>query len=120
MELNREADAPNHIVGAGDGWIKVGENKHELPLMVTPAELVPLPAGTGEQLDIDSPVLSVAAERKPTILLLGVSGAIEPAKLLGQFNARGIGLEVMDVPAACRTFNILASESRHVIAVLLA
>lgn len=120
MELNREADAPNHIIATGAGWIKVGEDKHQLPLMVTPAELVPLPAAGGEQLDISSPVLSLAVERKPAVLLLGASDAIEPGRLLAQFNARGIGLEIMDVPAACRTFNILASESRHVIAVLLA
>jgi uncharacterized protein len=30
-----------------------------------------------------------------------------------------IGLETMDTPAACRTFNVLASEGRHVIAALL-
>ena len=30
-----------------------------------------------------------------------------------------IGLETMDTQAACRTFNVLASEGRHVIAALL-
>jgi uncharacterized protein len=31
----------------------------------------------------------------------------------------GIGLEVMDTPAACRTFNILAAEGRKVAAAVL-
>jgi uncharacterized protein len=31
----------------------------------------------------------------------------------------GIGVETMDTPAACRTYNILASEGRRVIAALL-
>jgi uncharacterized protein len=31
----------------------------------------------------------------------------------------GIGVETMDTPAACRTYNILASEGRRVVAALL-
>ena len=31
----------------------------------------------------------------------------------------GVGLEVMDTPAACRTYNILAAEGRSVAAALL-
>ena len=33
--------------------------------------------------------------------------------------ARGIGLETMDTAAACRTYNILASEGRKVVVALL-
>jgi uncharacterized protein len=32
---------------------------------------------------------------------------------------RGIGVETMDTAAACRTYNILASEGRKVVALLL-
>jgi uncharacterized protein len=32
---------------------------------------------------------------------------------------RGIGLEVMDTGAACRTYNILMSEGRRVVAALI-
>ncbi|HET7401964.1 MAG TPA: MTH938/NDUFAF3 family protein, partial [Usitatibacter sp.] len=31
----------------------------------------------------------------------------------------GIGVEVMDTPAACRTYNILLGEGRNVIAALI-
>ncbi len=31
---------------------------------------------------------------------------------------RGVGFEVMATEAACRTYNVLASESRHVVAAL--
>ena len=33
--------------------------------------------------------------------------------------AQRTGVETMDTPAACRTYNILASEGRHVLAALL-
>ena len=32
---------------------------------------------------------------------------------------RGIGIETMDMAAACRTYNVLAAEGRHVVAAIL-
>ena len=53
-------------------------------------------------------------------MLLG-SGASqcfpEPA-LLAPLLERGIGIEVMDTGAACRTYNVLVSEDRRVVAAL--
>jgi len=34
------------------------------------------------------------------------------------FGQRGIGIEIMDTPAACRTYNVLAHELRRVVAAL--
>jgi uncharacterized protein len=36
-----------------------------------------------------------------------------------QFLRLGIGFEVMDTGAACRTFNVLVSERRRVVGILL-
>ena len=41
------------------------------------------------------------------------------AQWLTSLYARRIGVETMDTPAACRTFNFLAAEGRKVIAALL-
>jgi uncharacterized protein len=41
------------------------------------------------------------------------------AALLRPLIEQGIGVETMDTPAACRTYNILAGEGRHVIVALL-
>lgn len=57
----------------------------------------------------------------PEIVLLG-SGRQQcfPAASFGaQFMRAGIGFEVMDTGAACRTFNVLAAEQRRVVALLL-
>ena len=59
-------------------------------------------------------------ESLPELLILG-SGwkqKYPPRELLFSLARRGIGLEVMDTPAACRTFNILVSEDRLPAAVL--
>jgi ATP-binding cassette subfamily B protein len=58
---------------------------------------------------------------KPEVVLFGTGAAIRfphPRLTRALTDAR-IGLEVMDTPAACRTFNILAAEGRSVIAALL-
>jgi uncharacterized protein len=55
------------------------------------------------------------------ILLLGLGramGAI-PRKLYTALRAAGIVLEPMDTGAACRTYNVLVAEDRHVAAALL-
>jgi uncharacterized protein len=55
---------------------------------------------------------------QPEVVLLG-SGPTQrfpPAAIRAALTARGVGLEVMDLGAACRTFNILVQEERRVAA----
>ena len=57
---------------------------------------------------------------QPEIVVLG-SGARQrfpDTRLLAVILARGIGCEVMDTGAACRTYNVLVSESRRAVAAL--
>jgi uncharacterized protein len=42
-----------------------------------------------------------------------------PPAFLHSLMAQRIGMETMDTLAACRTYNILAGEGRHVMAALL-
>ena len=63
------------------------------------------------------PVLAL----KPELVVIG-SGPKQqfPApEVMGAVLSRGVGCEVMDTGAACRTYNILASEGRTVVAALL-
>jgi len=57
----------------------------------------------------------------PEIILFGTGweNRLPPRELVFALARRGIGLETMDTPAACRTFNILVSEERNVAAVLI-
>jgi uncharacterized protein len=54
----------------------------------------------------------------PTVVLLGSgrSLAFPSAEVMAACLTRGIGIEVMDNAAAARTFNVLATESRKVVA----
>jgi uncharacterized protein len=53
------------------------------------------------------------------VLGTGTRQRFPDTKLLGAVLARGIGCEVMDTGAACRTYNVLVSEDRPVVAALL-
>jgi uncharacterized protein len=57
----------------------------------------------------------------PEIVILG-SGTRQrfpPTQWLAAMLTRGVGCEVMDTGAACRTYNVLVSEGRRVVAALL-
>jgi uncharacterized protein len=57
----------------------------------------------------------------PEVVIFGSGAAlrfVSPA-LYRMLIERRIGIETMDTPAACRTFNVLASEGRSVVAALL-
>ena len=58
---------------------------------------------------------------EPELILLGTGSQLifPPRELVFSLARRDIGLEAMDTAAACRTFNILASEDRRVAAVLI-
>jgi uncharacterized protein len=58
---------------------------------------------------------------KPDVLLLGTGARqhFPHPRLYRALTDAGIGLECMDTPAACRTYNILVAEGRRVIAAIL-
>ena len=63
-----------------------------------------------------------AGRREVEFLLLGVGArnAPPPADLRKALQAAGIGLEVMDTPAAARVYNVLAAEGRRLAAAIIA
>ena len=53
------------------------------------------------------------------VLSTGASQTFPRAALRAEFATRRIGLEVMEVGAACRTYNVLVGEERKVIGAIL-
>ncbi len=79
----------------------------------------PWPVKSLAQLDVDS--LQPILEQQPAVVLLGTGERqrFPDAKIFAHFGERGIGLEVMDNGALCRTFNILVAEDRAVVAAII-
>ena len=71
--------------------------------------------------DLQSAHFSKIIELKPELVLLGSGQKLTfPAvELYAELIQLGIGVDVMDTGAACRTYNILMSEGRRVIAGLI-
>jgi len=71
--------------------------------------------------EITQETLAAAVALQPQILLIG-TGAVQqfiPIEIYGDFLNQGIGIEIMDTAAACRTYNVLTSENRKVVAALI-
>ena len=64
---------------------------------------------------------SAVIDLDPEIVLLGTGARIQHASaaLRAPFTERRIGFECMDTGAACRSYAVLAAESRRVVAALL-
>ncbi|MDB5867914.1 MAG: hypothetical protein JWP96_246 [Polaromonas sp.] len=64
---------------------------------------------------------ALLADLKPELVIFGSGTRLRfpPPAFLRGLMAQRIGLETMDTLAACRTYNILAGEGRHVIAALV-
>jgi uncharacterized protein len=110
----------NAFTGYGEGYVMVNRQRYEHNLVVLPDRIVTdwQPAGFDQLTATDFARL---AELAPEIVLLGTGTRLRfprPELTRALYEAR-IGLEVMDIQAACRTYNILAAEERKVIAALL-
>jgi len=120
MKFHLATTSGNVVTGLGPGWVRIGATDYRDNLVLTPKSIVTgwAPAGFDGLTESDfAPILS----GKPEVVLFGTGTAIRfphPRLTRALTDAR-IGLEVMDTPAACRTFNILAAEGRGVVAALL-
>lgn len=65
--------------------------------------------------------LAVVADLAPELVLVGSGrqSRFPPRELLAPLLAKGIGCEVMDTAAACRSYAVLAAEGRRVAAALM-
>lgn len=114
----------NLFTAYGDGYVAVNQQRHEGNLLVLPERLVPAwcSARAAELAEADLAKLPEQIGAPPCeIILLGTGTRLRfpPPAWLKPFARTGIGVEVMDLQAACRTYNILAAEGRKVAAALL-
>jgi uncharacterized protein len=113
-------DGLNLFTAYGDDYVAVNQQKHEKNLIVLPENLIPewstATIETLAETDMQK-LLELGVE----VILLGTGKRLRfPAgAMMRPFAPAGIGLEIMDLQAACRTYNILASEGRKVAAALL-
>jgi uncharacterized protein len=120
MKFHLQAPAANVVTGSGPGWVRVGTREYRENVVLTPDTVAPgfAPEGFEALAEADFERL---LDTSPEIVLLG-TGATQRfphPRLTAPLHRAQVGVEVMDTPAACRTYNILVAEGRSVTAALI-
>ena len=121
MKLHADAiQALNTVTAYGPGYVEINRQSYRGSLLILPEEPVQAWGVDGFE-SLTEASFSELLTLRPEIILLG-TGAKQrfPHPRLSAALARaGVGLDVMDTSAACRTYNILMAEGRRVLAALL-
>jgi hypothetical protein len=108
------------VTGYGPGWIAINGERHQHSLLITSKGLLqPWRPATFEALEPAD--FAMLTELGVEIAVFGSGSRLRfiPPAWQAPLMACRLGLEIMDTPAACRTYNILAGEGRPVAALLL-
>lgn len=120
MKIQPDISNVQSVSAYGPDWISIGKQKITTSVVL---------GSRGERLDwackrfedLQASHFAQLAELNAELVIFGSGQRLRFPKpsWLQPLVEKQIGLETMDTPAACRTFNVLASEGRHVIAALL-
>ena len=120
MRFTLEAGSPGNLIrGYAADEIRVAERAVHGSCIITAHELL---TQWGPEVFADfstahlEPIVALAPEL--VILGTGMTQQFAPLPIRQALAARGIGLEAMQLGAACRTFNVLVQEERRVAAAL--
>lgn len=121
MKMHLQGTAGLQVIRShGPGEVTVNSDTFRETFLLTPSAIVPgsWPATLAE---LSAPHLEIIAGLDPEIVLLGTGSKLRhpPATIFAPLIAAGIGYEVMDTGAACRTYNILLGEGRQVCVLFL-
>lgn len=120
MKFDFDDNASSLVITAyAPGWVRIGDTRIESPCVVTPQaiheDILPVDLAS-----VDAAHFERLLALSPEIVILGTGERqqfidFSIAEVLGK---QRVGFEIMDTGAACRSFNILATEDRAVIAAL--
>ena len=113
------AQGANLIRRYGAEFIVVGEQQIDWSCIVSASTLAPWAPRSVEELAAEHLPALFALEPEVVVLSTGTTQKFPRAALRAQFATRRIGLEVMEIGAACRTYNVLVAEERRVLAAIL-
>ncbi|MEW5889640.1 MAG: Mth938-like domain-containing protein [Pseudomonadota bacterium] len=121
MKLHLQSAAGlNVIKDYGAGHVLVGSVRYEASLAILPDQIIDSWARAGFA-GLAASDFQQLAQMRPEVVLIGTGTTqrFPHPSLLRPLIEAGIGHEVMDLGAACRTYNILVTEGRRAVAALL-
>lgn len=102
------------IEGYGPGFFRVGTHVLRGSCLITPWS-----AGPWDGFDDTAPITALIGRIDVLFVGMGAEIAQVPRAFRAPIEAAGIGVEVMNSPAACRTYNVLLGEGRRIAVALL-
>lgn len=116
MKLHLTTGDGNLFTGYGNDYVEINKNRHSGGLIVSSNDIRPWPAACFA--DLNDTHFALIAAMTPELVLIGTGQRIQfpHPKLYRALTDRQIGVDIMDVSALCRTFNVLISEGRQVVA----
>lgn len=117
MQINLEAAEKRAVQAYDDKRIQIDSVVYESSLIVSKNELISELA-IKKIGDMDEDYLQLLIQSKPELIIIGheAPGVFPPFALISQLSKMRIGIECMSIGAACRTYNVLLSEGRFVVA----
>ena len=112
-------EGANLIRRYGTDFIVVGDQEIRASCIVGANVLEPWTPRSLEELSAESFAPLFALRPEVVVLSTGATQRFPRAALRAEFATRKIGLEVMEIGAACRTYNVLVGEERRVLAAVL-
>jgi uncharacterized protein len=111
--------AAQTITAYGDGYVMVNGERRDSSAVVTPERTVAWENRTFAALTREDFAFLAGLGMEIVLLGTGARQRFPNPRLTAPLAQAGVGLEAMDLKAACRTFNILVAEERKVALALL-
>jgi len=120
MKLHADASNAYAIQSYGPEGVVVNGQLQSLPLILCSVK-GPQKWSVNRFEDLEQAQFDELLPFQPELVIFGSGARIRfpSPRLLQGLILKGIGVETMDNGAACRTFNVLAGEDRHVVMALL-
>ncbi len=120
MKIHPDSMTAQSITAHGPGWVQVGSDKFSSSVVVvSDGRRMLWNCVCFEDLSRSHFEQWAALECELVIFGSGQRMRFAPPALTQPLMERHIGLECMDTPAACRTYNILVQEGRRIAVALL-
>ncbi|VVE57133.1 hypothetical protein PIN31115_05146 [Pandoraea iniqua] len=114
------SQALNTVTGYGPGYIEINKTRHNHSVIVAPeGEIQAWPVSAFDALEPAH--FEALRALDPEVVIFGSGERLRFAhpRLTASLTSTRIGVDSMDTQAACRTYNILMSEGRRVVLVVL-
>jgi uncharacterized protein len=121
MRFTQDLGSGSNVIRAyGNGEVRINETLVRGGVILSATQLS-ADAGIRSIEDWREEHLAAILALAPELVLLGTGPTqrFPPATFSARFLTAGIGFEVMNTGAACRTFNVLVAERREVVAALV-